>query len=54
VALRVQPRVVVITHLHEIEACLLGQHGLADELLRAEGPGGQLVTDLHVLLPAAA
>jgi hypothetical protein len=43
-------RVVVVAHLHEVEARLLGQHGLADQFLRAEGLRGQLGADLHALL----
>jgi hypothetical protein len=38
---------VVIAHFHEVEAGLLGQHGLADDLLGAERLSGQLVADLH-------
>jgi hypothetical protein len=43
----------VVAHLDEVEARLLGQHGLADELLRVEGLGGELVPDLHICPPLA-
>ena len=52
--LRLHPRVVVVAHLHEVEAGLLGQHGLPDELLGPEPLGGELVTDPHVIPSTAA
>src|ERR1700722_7726961 len=54
VPLGLQPRVVMVAHLDEVEAGLLGQHRLADELLRSEGLGGELVSDLHVCPPTVA
>jgi hypothetical protein len=47
VALDVEPWVVVVADLDEVEAGAFGQHGLADELLRSERLGGELVADLH-------
>jgi hypothetical protein len=47
VALDVEPRVEVVAHLDEVEARLLGADRLADEVLRSEGLGRELVADLH-------
>ena len=49
VTLRLQPRMVVVAHLHEVKTGLLGQHGLPDELGGTERFGGELVPDPHVL-----
>jgi hypothetical protein len=38
---------VVVADLHEVEADLLGPHGLADHLLRRERLRDELETDLH-------
>jgi hypothetical protein len=51
VALAVEPGMVVVAYLHEVETRLLGAYGLADHLLRRIGFRDQLVSDLHVLPP---
>ena len=43
----VEPGMEVVADLDEVEARLLGAHGLAHELLRAEALGEQLVAELH-------
>jgi hypothetical protein len=48
-ALDVEPRVEMIAHLDEVEASLLGTHGLSDDLLRPEPFREELVPDLHVI-----
>jgi hypothetical protein len=44
---------VMVAHLDEVEAGLLGEHGLPDELLGTEPLGGELVSDPHSVLLAA-
>jgi hypothetical protein len=46
--LALEPGVVVIAELHEVESGLLREACLLDDLVGAEGFCGQLVTDLHV------
>src|SRR5699024_9728470 len=47
VSLIIQPRVVVIAHLHEVETRLFGADGLAHDLLWPESLRSQFVTDPH-------
>src|SRR5829696_9756463 len=51
VVLAVEPGVEVVADLDEVEASLLGAHGLAHHLLWRVGFCDQLVSDLHVVPP---
>lgn len=49
-ALVVEPGMVVVADLHEVEARVLGEHSLPDQLRRTERLRRQLVSHLHVIL----